>query len=251
MPTKAKTTPAKRTPAKNKVAGVQKSDMDNAVQVVNPVMTMLQMAMTDSNVDLDKMEKIMQMAERHEEKLADKSFKAAMAELQGEMPEITKDGKILDKHGSVRSNYANYETIMKAIKDPLRNNGFAVSFRPEVKDNKLIVKCVVSHKDGHIESSTVELPMDSSGAKNNVQAIGSSMSYGKRYALCLMFNIPTGGEDTDGNTPEAPPRGLDLLTKLIGRANKIDELQMLWESFTSQEKVIAKDAVNVRKNEIK
>ena len=215
----------------------------------NPVLNMLQLAMTDSNVDLDKMDKIMQMAERHEAKQSDKSFKTAMAVLQGEMPEINKDGKIVIS-GEVRSEFAKYETIMRAIKKPLQENGFAVSFRPEIKDDKLIVNCVVSHKDGHTETSTVELPFDNSGSKNSVQAIGSSMSYAKRYALCLMFNIPTGGEDNDGNKTEAPARKLTALNKMIKNAGNIEELQVLWEGFTSEEKIIAKDAVNIRKADI-
>jgi hypothetical protein len=45
----------------------------------------------------------------------------------------------------------------------------------------------------------MELPFDNSGSKNTVQAIGSSVSYGKRYVLCMLLNISTGGEDNDGN----------------------------------------------------
>jgi hypothetical protein len=40
---------------------------------------------------------------------------------------------------------------------------------------------VLSHELGHSEETTMTLPLDTSGSKNNVQAVGSSTSYGKRY----------------------------------------------------------------------
>ena len=42
------------------------------------------------------------------------------------------------------------------------------------------------------------LPLDTSGSKNAVQAVGTSVSYGKRYVMCAMLNIATRGEDDDG-----------------------------------------------------
>jgi hypothetical protein len=41
------------------------------------------------------------------------------------------------------------------------------------------------------------LPHDSSGSKNAVQAIGSTTSYGRRYAASMLLNIVTRGEDDD------------------------------------------------------
>jgi len=43
------------------------------------------------------------------------------------------------------------------------------------------------------------LPLDNSGSKNAVQAVGSSVSYGKRYVMAALLNITTRGEDDDGN----------------------------------------------------
>jgi hypothetical protein len=40
--------------------------------------------------------------------------------------------------------------------------------------------------------------LDSSGGKNNIQGMGSSFSYGKRYTTTALLNIVTEGEDDDG-----------------------------------------------------
>jgi len=45
--------------------------------------------------------------------------------------------------------------------------------------------------------------VDTSGSKNGVQAVASSVSYGKRYTAGLLLNITTTGEDDDGNGPAA------------------------------------------------
>lgn len=232
-----------------KVVEKTSTELENQ-QEQNPVMEMLQMAMVNSEVDLNKMEKIMEMAERHEAKLAKKSFNRDMALLQGEMPEIKKDGKINDKYGALRSEYASYETIMKAIKPSLMKYGFSASFKPSVKDQKLIVDCVISHRDGHSESTSLELPHDTSGAKNNVQAIGSSMSYAKRYTLCLMFNIPTGGEDNDGNTIVDLPRSLGELTTMTKNANNKSDLTILWNGLSPEEQKIISKVIGARKIEL-
>ena len=46
----------------------------------------------------------------------------------------------------------------------------------------------------------MKLPADTSGSKNVVQAIGSSVSYGKRYTMQALLNITSGGEDDDGHS---------------------------------------------------
>lgn len=220
----------------------------------NPVYEMLQLAMTDSNVDLDKMDKIMQMAERHEAKIAERAYYSAMADLQGEMPEISKNGKAefpSRSGGRVSYDFAKYEDIMRAIKPILLKHGFSASFRPKCESEKLIINCVVAHRAGHTEKSSIELPFDTFGNKNAIQSIGSSMSYGKKYALCLIFNIPVGGEDNDGNKPEKEPRSLKELGKMVSNASKIPELQMLWDGMTKQEREIAKEIVKIRKSELK
>jgi hypothetical protein len=43
------------------------------------------------------------------------------------------------------------------------------------------------------------MPSDTSGSKNAVQAIGSTVTYGKLYTFCALLNIAT-GEDDDAQT---------------------------------------------------
>jgi hypothetical protein len=91
---------------------------------------------------------------------------------------------------------------MEAIRGPLSENGFSVSFRTAQPDGKLSVTGVLAHAAGHVEETTLTLPQDVSGGKNAVQAWGSSASYGKRYALLTLLGIAT-QDDDDGKAAGA------------------------------------------------
>jgi hypothetical protein len=163
------------------------------------VLGLIQAAVVSPDVDVEKMNALLDMQERILDKNANVAYHAAMAEMQSEMPEITKSAKIVHK-GQTISNYARFEDINAAIKPILAKHGFSVSFRSNFVDGQLEVTGIVSHKEGHHEETTMRLPFDNSGAKNNVQAIGSSVSYGKRYVLCMLLNISTADiRDDDGN----------------------------------------------------
>jgi hypothetical protein len=159
-------------------------------------------AASDPNVDIDKMERLMQMHERLTERSAKAAFAAALAEMQPKLPVIERKGliKVPAKDGKTghETPYALWEDINDKIKPFLADHGFALSFRIKKDADRVEVTGVLSHREGHSEETTLSLPMDTTGSKNNVQAIGSSTSYGKRYTAMALLNITTRGEDDDG-----------------------------------------------------
>ena len=171
---------------------------------VTSIFQVLERAARDPNVDVDKMERLMAMAERAHDREARVAFNAALAEMQPGLPVITERGGIKDRSGKVQSTYAKWEDINDAIRPLLAAHGFALSFRTGVEGGKPTVTGVLAHRDGHSESTTIILPYDGSGSKNDVQAVGSSTSYGKRYTAIALLNITTRGEDDDGRRGGAP-----------------------------------------------
>ena len=51
---------------------------------------------------------------------------------------------------------------------------------------------------GHYEDSFMPAPLDTTGGKSNVQAVGSTNSFLRRYVACNIFNIIVVGDDDDG-----------------------------------------------------
>ena len=101
----------------------------------------------------------------------------------------------------LRSNgkYAKWEDIQEAILPVTSKFGFAVTHKTRVEADRVIVTCIVRHRDGHQDQTELPLPLDTSGSKNNVQAVGSSVSYGKRYTASALLGIRVDGDDDDGN----------------------------------------------------
>ncbi|MEZ1441487.1 ERF family protein, partial [Pseudomonas shirazica] len=74
-----------------------------------------------------------------------------------------------------------FEDINDIVKPIMQRFGFAVSFRVETVQTGVSVTGILMHCAGHREQTTMLVPIDTSGSKNAVQSLGSSVSYGKRY----------------------------------------------------------------------
>lgn len=184
------------------------------ISEASAILAVIERAARDQSVDLDKMERLMQMHERIRDRGAKEAFDAALAIMQPQLPQVDRNGRIvvlskadrdagrLDAKPQQSTPYALWEDINTAIGPHLAAHGFALSFRTgSSPDGKITVTGVLSHKDGHREETTITLQHDSTGSKNSVQAVGSSISYGKRYTAGLLLNITSrapGDADDDG-----------------------------------------------------
>lgn len=174
------------------------------------MISMLERAARDPSVDVDKMERLMQMAERMAERKAKTAFASELAQLQPKLPVIDRNGRIevpkKDGKEGHSTPYARWEDINDAIRPMLVEHGFALSFRiGQTQDGKITVTGILSHREGHQEETTITLMHDATGSKNSVQAVGSSVSYGKRYTAMALLNITSRAKedrDDDGNAAD-------------------------------------------------
>jgi hypothetical protein len=160
---------------------------------VSPMFAMIERAARDPAVDIDKLERLMLMKVNADALQARGAYDDAMAELQPELPVIAERGQ------ADRYSFAKWEDINVAIKPVLMRHGFALTFRTDFADG-IAITGVLSHRAGHREETTIKLPADASGNKNPVQAVASSVSYGKRYAASALLNLTSHGEDDDAYT---------------------------------------------------
>lgn len=161
------------------------------------IIQVLERVAANPDVPVEKIERLMDMQMKIMARNAEVSFNAAMAAMQSELPVITKRGEI-KVNGTVRSTFAKFEDINEAVKPIMHRHGFAVSFRTKTDASSVTVTGILMHKDGHREETDITLGADNSGGKNGVQAIGSSVAYGKRYVMSALLNISTEEEDDDG-----------------------------------------------------
>jgi len=189
---------------------------------------MIERAARDPAIDMDKMERLLGMQREVMALRAKAAYDEALAQLQCELPEIPRAGRITirDKFSNAvrqRTGYALWEDVNAAIKPVLAKHGFSLSFRiAQPTEGKVAVTGILAHRDGHREETTIPLPVDMTGSKNAVQAMGSSTSYGKRYTAGALLNLTSRGEDDDGQAgggeAALSEESLDEIQALIVRA---------------------------------
>jgi hypothetical protein len=177
--------------------------MEKALAKRKPVgptpLTLLEQALA-KGVDLDQMQKLMDMQERWEKRQAEKAFQDAFAEFQSIVPVIKKNklNKINSQKGAYSYKSADLGEIAKTIKGALKETGLSYRWEFEDKGNKLKVTCLVSHRDGFTKTSEMEAEKDDSGGKNKIQMSGSTATYLQRYTLIGSLGLSTADEDNDG-----------------------------------------------------
>jgi hypothetical protein len=165
------------------------------------LMEVISRAAGDPSTDVEKLERLMGLYERITDKTAKADYSAALAAMQPKLPVVAERGT-----GDKNKKYALWEDINDAIRPVLAEHGFALSFRVGTAPAGMTVTGILSHRGGHQEETTMTLPLDTSGSKNAVQAVGSSTSYGKRYTAMALLNITSRGEDDDGKKGGDPAR---------------------------------------------
>src|SRR5437867_5867706 len=163
----------------------------------------------DPNVDVEKLKALFELHERAEARNAKAAFNAAFAAMQGELPTIDETGAAV-MNGQRRYSYATQENIIEIVRPILQKHGFSLRFRHLYPDGKIKVIGILSHCAGHSEEDEFEAKADTSGSKNEIQAIGSTRTYGERYTTRALLNIVSRdpndpARDTDGHRTAPAP----------------------------------------------
>lgn len=227
------------------VALVDRQDTALAANDAGGMMPMFERLARDPSVDVDKLERLMQMAERGMARVSAEQFNAAMTAAQKDMRPIAADGY----NPQTKSQYATYEQIDSKLRPIYTAHGFGLSFNTgEAPAADMVrVQCRVTHAGGHSEHYRIDMPTDGKGAKGGdvmtrTHATGAAVSYGMRYLLKMIFNVAVGEGDDDGNsasaqTPLPPkPAGLDAWIAELKLASKEGStvLEATWTGGTKE-----------------
>lgn len=168
-------------------------------------MHMLQVAM-EKGADLDRLQQLMDLQERWEANESRKAFVAAMARFKAEPPTVLKSKEVSFGGGKVTTAYkhATLDQVCAAIVPALSAVGISHRWEVEQSPNLVTVTCVLTHIQGHSERVQMIGPTDTSGSKNAIQAVGSTVTYLQRYTLLSATGIAAADTDDDGRGA-APP----------------------------------------------
>jgi hypothetical protein len=120
---------------------------------------------------------------------------ASLVAALAEMPNVRKTGT--GNYGK----FAELDEILDQVRPILGRHGLgAIQDVSGLPDGRLGVTTILVHKSGET-FATGPLPMP---APNDPQKVGSSISYGRRYALMATLNLAA--EDDDGHSAKPAPK---------------------------------------------
>lgn len=178
----------------------------------------------ERGASIETLEKLMGLRERYEASQARKAFDEAVAEAKAGIQPVLKN-----REGHNGKRYADFAAIAKAIDPIISQFGLSYRFRTTQTD-RISVTCVLSHKDGHSEETTLSGPADTSGSKNAIQAIGSTLTYLQRYTLVQALGLAASEDDDGGKagvTVETITEEQAMLLRELIEATQSDERGVL------------------------
>ncbi|MFZ9570349.1 MAG: ERF family protein [Vulcanococcus sp.] len=123
-----------------------------------------------------------------------KELPAALAKFQAEHHAAGKDGK---------GNYGTYTTLAGALNavQPATAYGLShVQVIEPISDELMVLKTLLLHNSGESITSALPLPIRSQGRGNEMQAMGSALTYARRYGLLAIYGLAGDDDDAESTT---------------------------------------------------
>ena len=209
--------------------------------VVTP-MTMIDRALV-SGASPETLEKLLALQERWEANQGRKAFDEAMAAAKAEIPIIRKNRTVDFTSSKGRTHYKHEDLaeIADTVVPILSKFGLSYRFRTSAEPNQpIMVTCIVTHRQGYYEETTLSGPRDDSGNKNAIQQVGSTLTYLQRMTLKAALGLAASNDD-DGAKSENTANDDAVITE--AQASVIRELvekaQLEMDQFCGHWKVDA------------
>jgi hypothetical protein len=194
------------------------------------VLALIERVALDPRADVEKLERMMALYERLKAKEAELAYNAAKGRILKKLAriKIIKNRSVLyemengkPQKGTYEAfKYAPLEEIDKHLRPLLAKEDMDLSYSDEPwEDGGILIRGRLKHlPGGHYEDSFMPAPLDTTGGKSNVQAVGSTNSFLRRYVACNIFNIVVVGDDDDGAGGTIDEAQTKIILDLIKKA---------------------------------
>lgn len=133
-----------------------------------------------------------------------------------------------------RSKYADLESVWEGCRDALTSNGLSVVQMPGFEEGMCVLYTQLIHSSGEWIRSRSAAPI----LKQEPQAVGSALTYLRRYALAAVVGVCP--EDDDGNAASSQPE--KRRTERVERnvtpkplPEVLETAKRAWDEFAEQE----------------
>jgi hypothetical protein len=182
------------------------------------------------NPNPDTLRELLAVQKDFEANEARKQYAQALVDLKRNLPStISRDKEVSFK--STFYTHASLGNVLSQIEQPLAQCGFTITWETGNNGRDVSVTCRLLHCAGHSESTTLTAPNDTSGAKNPIQAVGSTVTYLQRYTVLALLGLTTADMPNADQAPESSEpdvsvkRNQDVATKIVARGRAIKDAE--------------------------
>lgn len=145
-----------------------------------------------------------------------------------------------------KCNYADLESVINAIKEPLNNNSIMLIQHTIDFGDKPQLETILMHETGEWLSMRIPILFQK---EKDPQAFGSGLTYAKRFSLQALVGLPS--EDDDGAGATIPPKSKVEELADSGRPEPTEEeiefLNLIWEKVVDS----APEGMEVNEDKLK
>lgn len=198
------------------VAKIERMEAQEYLPAVTP-MQMIERAVSNG-ASVEALEKLLALQERWEAGLGRKAFDAAISAAKAEIPTIRKNREVdfTSQKGRTHYKHEDMAEIARTVDPILSKHGLSYRYRTTQEAAAVTVTCILSHRDGYSEETSLSAAPDQSGNKNHIQAVGSAVTYLQRYTLKMALGLAASEDDDARGVGSAPLINADQYQVLIG-----------------------------------
>lgn len=162
--------------------------------------------------DMQQLEKMLELKQRYDKEEARKAFTAALAAFKSEDITIEKDKLVSFRDSNnnlVAYRHATLGNIVEKVVPFMGKHGLSHRWITK-QDGNITITCVLTHSAGHSEEVSLTAGADSSGKKNSIQQIASTITYLERYTFLAITGLATRDMEDDDGAGAEPEQSITL-----------------------------------------
>ena len=169
------------------------------------------------NINTDALKQLLDIQKDYEKHESEKAFHLALSEFKKNNLTLDRDKLVsfTTSKGKTEYRHTTLGAALSEVNPLLGENGLSLTWETSQGDGgRITVKAVLSHSKGFSKSTSLSGSPDESGGKNNIQAIGSTVSYLERYTAFALLGVASIDMDNDGAGGQASDKPASEETSL-------------------------------------